>query len=259
MSLEGKVALVTGASRGIGEYIARHLASAGATVAVAARTEEVTDPRLPGTIHSVSRAITDAGGKALPVRMDVRSPESIAEGIEKTAAELGRLDIIVNNAAVLVPGTIETIQERHITLIWEIDLRGPLLVMRHSIPHMRKAGGGHIINISSAGAIFPGPGPYANPRKGGAFYGMLKAGLERYSQGLAMELQDANIAVNVLSPEGRIKTPGNVFAENSRENPNLDFEPADLMGKAAAWICQQPATYTGHILFDSEVCREQGL
>jgi NAD(P)-dependent dehydrogenase (short-subunit alcohol dehydrogenase family) len=124
---------------------------------------------------------------------------------------------------------------------------------------MRKAGGGHIINISSAGAIFPGPGPYANPRKGGAFYGMLKAGLERYSQGLAMELQDANIAVNVLSPEGRIKTPGNVFAENSRENPNLDFEPADLMGKAAAWICQQPATYTGHILFDSEVCREQGL
>jgi NAD(P)-dependent dehydrogenase (short-subunit alcohol dehydrogenase family) len=259
MSLEGKVALVTGASRGIGEYIAKHLARAGATVAVAARTEEVTDPRLPGTIHSVSKAITDAGGKALPVRMDVRSPESIAEGIEKTSAELGRLDIIVNNAAVLVPGTIETIQERHITLIWEIDLRGPLLVMRHSIPHMRKAGGGHIINISSAGAIFPGPGPYANPRKGGAFYGMLKAGLERYSQGLAMELQDANIAVNVLSPEGRIKTPGNVFAENSRENPNLDFEPADLMGKAAAWICQQPPAYTGHILFDSEVCREQGL
>ena len=259
MSLEGKVALVTGASRGIGEYIAKHLAGAGATVAVAARTEEVTDPRLPGTIHSVSAAINEAGGKAMPLKMDVRSPESIAEGVERTVNELGRLDIVVNNAAVLVPGTIETIQERHIALIYEIDLRGPLLVMRNSIPHLRKAGGGKIINISSAAAIFPGPGPYENPRSGGAFYGMIKAGLERYSQGLAMELQDAGIAVNCLSPEGRIKTPGNVFGENSRENPNLDFEPADMMGKATVWICEQPASYTGHILFDTEVCRANNL
>jgi NAD(P)-dependent dehydrogenase (short-subunit alcohol dehydrogenase family) len=259
MALEGKVALVTGASRGIGEDIAKHLARAGAAVAVAARTEEVTDPRLPGTIHSVAKAITDAGGKALAVKMDVRSPESIAEGVEKTVNELGRLDIVVNNAAVLVPGTIETIQERHINLIYEIDLRGPLLVMRNAIPHMRKGGGGWIINISSVAGIFPGPGPYENPRKGGAFYGMVKAALERYSQGLAMEVQDGNISVNVLSPEGRIRTPGNMFAENSRENPSLEFESADLMGKAAVWICEQPASYTGHILFDSEVCRDQGL
>jgi citronellol/citronellal dehydrogenase len=259
MTLEGRAALVTGASRGIGADIARHLARAGAAVAVAARTEEVTDPRLPGTIHTVAKEINDAGGRAVAVKMDVRSPESIAEGVEKAVAELGRLDIVVNNAAVLVPGTIETIAERHINLIWEIDLRGPLLVIRNAIPHLRRAGGGDIINISSAGALFPGPGPYVNPRKGGAFYGMLKAGLERYSQGLAMELQDANIAVNVLSPEGRIRTPGNLFAEQSRDNPTLEFETADLMGKAAVWICEQPPTYTGHILFDSEVCRDHGL
>jgi citronellol/citronellal dehydrogenase len=259
MSLQGKVALVTGASRGIGEDIAKHLAAAGASVAVAARTEEVTDPRLPGTIHSVAQAINDAGGKAAAVKMDVRNPESIAEGVQKTIDLFGRLDIVVNNAAVLVPGTIETIQERHINLIWEIDLRGPLLVMKHAIPHLRAAGGGKIINISSVAAVFPGPGPYDNPRKGGAFYGMLKAGLERYSQGLAMELQDANIAVNSLSPEGRIKTPGNLFGENTRENPNLEFEAADLMGKATVWICEQPPSYTGHLLFDNEVCRDNGL
>ncbi|MBI5948754.1 MAG: SDR family NAD(P)-dependent oxidoreductase [Chloroflexi bacterium] len=259
MSLEGKVALVTGASRGIGEYIAYHLARAGASVAIAARTEEVKDPRLPGTIHSVAKTIEDAGGRALAVRMDMREPEEIAAGVKRTAEHFGRLDIVVNNAAILVPGTIESIQLRHIDLIWQVDLRGPILLMREAIPHLRAAGGGHIINISSVAAVFPGPGPYAQPRKGGAFYGMIKAGLERLTQGLAMEVQEDAIAVNALSPQGRIRTPGNMFAQNDPANPSLDFEPADAMGKAARWICEQPASYTGHILFDEDLCRERGL
>src|SRR5690606_144619 len=99
----------------------------------------------------------------------------------------------------------------------------------------RKAGGGHIINVSSVAGVFPGPGPYATPRKGGAFYGMIKSGLERFSQGAAMELQDDGIAVNVLSPQGRIRTPGNMFAQNDPNNPDLDFEPADKMGKGVRW------------------------
>lgn len=259
MTLENRVALVTGASRGIGEYIAVHLARAGAAVAIAARTEEVKDARLPGTIHSVAAEIAATGGKALAVRMDMREPESIAEGIRKTVAEFGRLDIVVNNAAILVPGSVESIQPRHIDLIWQVDLRGPILLMRDAIPHLRAAGGGHIINISSRAAVFPGPGPYAQSRRGGAFYGMVKAGLERLSQGLAMELQDDHISVNVLSPQGRIRTPGNVFGENDPANPNLDFEPADLMGKAARWVCEQPASFTGHILYDEELCARERL
>src|SRR5205814_7303104 len=111
----------------------------------------------------------------------------------------------------------------------------------------------------SRAGVFPGPGPYPAGRRGGSFYGMIKAGLERLSQGLAMELQDDKIAVNVLSPSGRIRTPGNVFAENDPQNPNLDFEPADLMGKGARWICEQPASFTGHILFDEELCRDKAL
>lgn len=260
MSLEGKVALVTGASRGIGEDIAKHLAAAGASVAIAARTEEVKDKRLPGTIHSVAAAINESGGKALAVKMDMREPESITAGVKQTVDHFGRLDIIVNNAAILVPGTIETIQVRHIELIWQIDLRGPLILMREAIPHMKAAGGGHIINISSAAGIFPGPGPYDNPRKGGSFYGMIKSGLERFSQGLAMELQDDKIAVNVISPQGRIKTPGNLFAENDPNNPSLEFEAADLMGKGVVWICEQePPTFTGNILFDEPFAKEKGL
>ncbi|GAB4331335.1 MAG: SDR family oxidoreductase [Dehalococcoidia bacterium] len=259
MSLEGKVALVTGASRGIGADVAKELGRAGAAVAVCARSEQVTDPRLPGTIHTVADEIRAAGGKATGIRLDVRDAESIAAAVRATVDEFGRLDIVVNNAAILVPGTLDSIQPRHIELIWQIDLRGPILLMREALPHLRAAGGGHIINVSSRAAVFPGPGPYANPRKGGAFYGMVKAGLERLSQSLAMELQEDHISVNVLSPEGVIRTPGNLFAQNDPENPNLNFEPADKMAKAARWICEQPATYTGHILFDVDVCREQGL
>ncbi len=259
MELNGKAAIVTGASRGIGEYVALELARAGVSVAVAARTTEVKDKRLPGTIHSVTQAIRDAGGTAEAVYLDMRDPDSITAGVEQTVKAFGRLDIVVNNAAILVPGTIESIQPRHIDLIWQVDLRGPILLMREAIPHLRKAGGGHIINVSSVAGVFPGPGPYENPRKGGAFYGMIKAGLERLSQGLAMELQDDRIAVNVLSPQGRIRTPGNMFAQNDPNNPDLDFEPADKMGKGIRWICEQDASYTGQILFDEDLCREQGL
>lgn len=259
MSLEGRKALVTGASRGIGADVAKALAKAGAAVAVTARSEEVTDPRLPGTIHSVAKEITDAGGKAVAIRLDVRDPESIAAGVQQAAEALGGLDIIVNNAAILVPGTLESVQARHIDLIWQIDGRGPLLVMKEALPHLKQAGRGHIINVSSRAAVFPGPGPYDNPRAGGGFYGMIKAGLERYSQALAMELQGDHISVNVLSPQGRIRTPGNLFAENDRENPSLDFETAEAMAKGTVWLCEQPPEYTGHIHFDEDLVREQGL
>lgn len=259
MELNGKVALVTGASRGIGEYVALELGRAGCAVAVCARTEEVKDKRLPGTIHSVAQAIRDEGGTAEGIFMDMREPESIAAGVAKTLERFGRLDIVVNNAAILVPGTLETIQPRHIDLIWQVDLRGPLLLMREAVPHMRNAGEGKIINVSSRAGVFPGPGPYAEGRRGGAFYGMVKAGLERFSQGLAMELQDDKIAVNVLSPQGRIKTPGNVFAQNNPDNPDLDFEPAHAMARGTRWICEQGPEFTGHILFDEELCRDKGL
>ena len=139
-ALDGKVAIVTGASRGIGEYIARALAGAGAAVVVAARSTEVTDKRLPGTIYTVAEHIRERGGRALPIRLDVRDAASITDCVQQTVAEFGRIDIVVNNAAILIPGTIETVQPRHLDLIWQIDLRGPLLLIREALPHMRAAG-----------------------------------------------------------------------------------------------------------------------
>lgn len=259
-SLDGRTALVAGASRGIGEYMAKALAAAGAKVAVAARTVEVTDKRLPGTIHSVAQSINESGGEAIPVVMNMRDPESISVGVAEAAEKLGGLDIIINNAAILVPGSLESVLERHIELIWQVDLRGPLLLMKAALPHLKTAGAGDLINISSIAAVFPGHGPYQEVRQGdGAFYGMVKAGLERASQGLARELQVDNIKVNVLSPQGRIKTPGNIWAENDPDNPTLEFEAADEMAKSSVWICEQPSTFTGHILYDQDLCKEQNL
>ena len=263
MSLENKVAIVAGASRGIGADIAKYLAAAGAKVAVAARTVEVTDPRLPGTIHSVSEEIAAAGAAALPVVMNLRDAESITGAVDQVIAEWGRIDILVNNAAIFIPGDIVGARERHIELSIAINLVGPIIAMRAVVPHMREAGGGHIINVSSRGSIMPGVGPYTEEqiaRVGDLLYGPEKSGLEHFSQRQAMALQGDNIAVNVLSPNGRIKTPGNLFFENDPENPTLDFETADDMGKATVWMCEQDASsYTGNIVYDEDVVREHNL
>jgi citronellol/citronellal dehydrogenase len=263
MALNGKVAVIVGGSRGIGRDVAVALAEAGADIVVGARSETVSDPRLPGTIHTVAREIEQRGRRALAVKVDVTKDEELEALMQRTMETFGRLDILFNNAAILVPGTLRTVQLRHLDLMWRVDLRGLLLGMRYALEPMAKSGGGHIINVSSRAGVFPGPGPYSaeqRARSGGAFYGMVKAGLERFSQSLAMEVANDNIAVNVLSPQGRIKTPGNVFAQNSRENPNLDFEEAVAMGKAAVWICEQdPQQFSGNILFDQDLCLQQGL
>lgn len=262
-SLEGRVAIITGASRGIGRDLAVGLAGAGAAIVVAARSESVTDPRLPGTIYTVAEEVKARGGRALPVKLDVTKDEEIEQMVKRTLETFGRIDILINNAAILVPGNTRTVQPRHLDLIYRINLRGPILCIRATLDAMVASGGGHIINVSSRAGVFPGPGPYAEDRAGGtrgSFYAMTKAGLERYSQALAMELQPDGIAVNVLSPAGRIATPGNKFAANNREHPDLEFEEALAMEKATVWLCRQdPRRYTGHILFDDDVVKEHGL
>lgn len=255
--LDGRKALVTGSSRGIGADIARGLAAHGAAVAVAARSdEESPDPRLPGTIRTVAEEIRAAGGTAVPIPLDVRDPDSIGRAVERTAAELGGFDLLVNNAAVLVPGTLESVKDRHIDLIWQLDLRGPILLAKAAVPYLKEAGGGDIINISSGAADFPGPGPYEDPRSGGQFYGMVKAGLERFTQGIAMELQEHRIACNVLTLRYLIKTPGHWYALTTPDKPQTEFEEATWMARAAVWIAGQPPSYTGRIV-DDQAMRDE--
>ena len=253
MSLDGKVALVAGSSRGIGADIARYLGRAGAKVSVAARTEEVKDRRLPGTIHSVTQEITNEGGTALAVLMILRDPESIISAVQKVADEWGRIDIVVNNAAIFVPGDLESVQDRHIELSFAVNLRGPILTMRAAIPHMRASGGGHIINISSRGALFPGPGPYDSSRRpgGDVFYGAQKAAIERFTQGQAMLLQDDNIAVNVLSP-GSLRSEGSAAIPWTQRDWHERVDP-EVVGPCAVYLALQDArSFTGQLVLRAE-------
>jgi citronellol/citronellal dehydrogenase len=265
MALTDKVVIIVGASRGIGRDMAVALAGAGADIVVTARSETQPDPRLPGTIHTVAKEVEARGRRALPLRVDATKDEDLEMMVARTQESFGRIDALIYNPSVLIPGTTRTVQPRHLDLLWRLNMRAPIMTFRAVLDPIKATGGGHLIYISSRAGVFPGPGPYseeqqARARTAGAFYGMTKAGFERYVQSLAAEIQADNIAANVLSPQGRIKTPGNIYAQNSRDNPDLDFEEAVAMGKAARFILEQdPQTFTGNILFDEDLVTQHGL
>src|SRR4029453_10860988 len=261
MKLADKVAIVGGASRGIGKDIALAFAAEGARVIVVARSEVEPDPRLPGTIHQTVQEITAAGGQAIAVKADISDEEQVNAMTQRTLDTFGRIDILVNNAAVLVPRGILDLPTRHLDLHYRVNIKGPILCIRAVLPTMLQQGQGWIINISSNAAIFPGPGPYTDVQPVRAFmFAATKAALERLTQGLAVEYQAQGVSANVLSPVGRVRTPGNVFGMTPPSGTPEPFEKAEAMGKAAVFIASQPPqSFTGHILFDEEMVRQHQL
>jgi NAD(P)-dependent dehydrogenase (short-subunit alcohol dehydrogenase family) len=261
MELADRVAIVGGASRGIGKDIALALAAEGVKVVVVARSEVEPDPRLPGTIHQTVQEIEAAGGQAIAVKADISDEDQITTMITRTLDTYGRIDILINNAAVLVPRGILDLPTRHIDLHNKVNIKGPILCIRAVLPTMLAQQQGWVINVSSRAAVFPGPGPYKDVPSSRAFmYAATKAALERLTQALAIEYQDKGISFNVLSPSGRIRTPGNVFGMTRPGETPEPFEAAIAMGKSAVFICaQNPRTFTGNILFDEEVVRLHNL
>jgi NAD(P)-dependent dehydrogenase (short-subunit alcohol dehydrogenase family) len=261
MKLADKVAIVGGASRGIGKDIALALAAEGAKVVVVARSEVEPDPRLPGTIHQTVQEIEAIGGQAIAVKADISDEEQVEAMTKRTLDTFGRIDILINNAAVLVPRNILDLPTRHIDLHNKVNIKGPILCIRAVLPTMLQQQQGWVINISSRAAVFPGPGPYKDAAPTRAFmYAATKAALERLTQALAVEYQDHGISFNALSPIGRIRTPGNVFGMTKPGDPPGPFEKAEAMGKSAVFICcQDPRTFTGNLLFDTEVVRTHNL
>ena len=203
-SLHDKVAIVTGASRGIGKAMALGLAEAGASVVVAARTAEAR-AGLPGTIHDTVAEIEARGGRALAVACNVREEDSIRDMVNTTLDEFGAVDVLVNNAGIggYAPFLQMTLREWDLNMA--INLRAPFIACQATVPIMIEQGGGSIINVSSHAAtnIFSstlGEDHDAGITLIGQAYGTAKAGLERLTWGLATELGPHNIAVNALKP-----------------------------------------------------------
>lgn len=251
MKLSNRVAIVTGGSKGIGAAIARRLASAGATVVIAARSIDAAADDLPGTANAVIHAIEGAGGRAVAISCDVENAESRALLVSEVMQRFGRIDILVNNAgrAVLEPHD----GWRMIDLRSQLEqyVLGPIDLVMHVLPHMKTRGEGWIVNLgSSSGLQVRGVDidpPFGNDL---AFYGGIKAMVHRYSTGLATELKDWNIAVHVVAPTTAIITPGTDALGLTAEDKNVDFEQVEHIAEAALALVEQPASVrTGLVAF----------
>ena len=260
--LAGRVALVTGASRGIGEAIARRFAAEGALVGVTARTQQEGDHRFSGSIASTVQAIRGAGGTAVAVQADLSRPEDRTRVIETVSAELGPIDVLVNNAAITYFTPSGEFDLRRYQLMFDVQVLAPFHLSQLVIPGIRDGARaarlrpGWILNISSPAAIHPKGPPFAG---GGAHtvYGMCKAALERFSTGLAAELYDDGIAVNALSPTGLVVTPGVVHHQLDKRIPKERHEPVEVMAAAALLLCaQDPKALTGRIAYSQELLDE---
>src|SRR5262245_52701208 len=257
--LSGKVAIVTGASRGIGAAIAQRFAAGGATLAITARTAEEGDHRLEGSLATTAKAIETVAGRALPIVADLARPEDRARLVHTVEQELGPIDVLVNNAAVTYFEPVAGFPEKRFELMFTVQVRAPFELAQLVLPAMRARRQGWILNISSRAAIHPSGPPY-NARPGSTVYGMCKAALERFSTGLAAEVHDDNVAVNALSPSGLVATPGTVFHGLTRDVPAHRLEPPEVMAEAAYALCTgDPAKLTGRIAYARPLLQELGL
>lgn len=246
-SLAGKVAFVAGASRGIGAAIAAGLARAGATVAVAARSEQ--EGRIPGTIGAVADRITAAGGHALAIPCDVTSAESVETAVDATVAEFGGIDILIANAGVMWLGPIESTPLKRWQLCLNVNLTGVFMVTKAVIPHIRARGGGSMIAVTTTGVDMIDRGSNA--------YWVSKCAVERLYLGLAADLKPDNIAVNCLAPAKVVLTEGWQAAGDGRTIPPEMVEPPELMAQAATLLAGQDATGITGTVQRSEVLLAQ--
>jgi len=254
--LKGRVAVVTGASRGIGEAIALRYAMEGAKVVVSARTVESSDHHLPGTIKATVERIKAAGGDALAVRADLASSEDRHQLIESALEAYGKVDILVNNAAITYFIPVTDFPEKRFRLMMDVQVWAPFELSQLVLPGMRERGSGWILNISSHAAIHPAKGM---PGRGGTVYGMCKAALERFTTGLAQEVFDENIGVNVISP-GLVATPGVMHHKLINESNKDRVTPVEDMAEACLRLVHgDPKEITGRIDYADQVLKEFSL
>ena len=252
MSLAGKTLFITGASRGIGLAIALRAARDGANIAVAAKTAEA-HPKLEGTIYTAAAEIEAAGGKALPLVVDVRDEANVQEAVEKTVAAFGGIDICINNAsAIQLTGTLATDMKRY-DLMHQINTRGTYLVSKTCIPHLKRAANPHVLNLSPP--LDMKPKWFGNH----VAYTMAKYGMSMCVLGMAEEFRDDGVAFNALWPRTGIATAA-IKNALAGEAGMLMCRTPEIMADAAHEILIRPArSFTGNFVIDDVILYEAGV
>jgi NAD(P)-dependent dehydrogenase (short-subunit alcohol dehydrogenase family) len=248
VKLDGKVAIVTGASRGVGAAAAVALAREGVAVACAARATDADPLRLPGTIDSTVRQVIDAGGRALAVPTNLAREDEIERMVTVTVEHFGRLDILVNNAAITFPGDLDVPLKRY-DLMMAVNLRAPLVAAHAAVPHMRQEDEGAILNVSSAAALMYVPGLMV--------YGMSKIAMEHLTVSLAAHLADDRIAVNTFRIDLPVASEG--FVANTPDFDHSDWEPTEVPAEGIVWMLRQPPSYTGQNIGMAALRDEAGI
>jgi citronellol/citronellal dehydrogenase len=252
MSLENHTLFITGASRGIGLAIALRAARDGANIAIAAKTDKP-HPKLPGTIFTAADEIAAAGGKALPLVVDVRDEAQVKGAIEQTVATFGGIDIVVNNASAVSRTPVVDTDMRRFDLLYQINTRGTFMVSKYAVPHLAKAKNPHILMNS----------PPLDFREkwfaGSTGYSIAKYGMSLVALGLAGELRSAGIAVNTLWPRTTIATAAIKNLLGGDRVMQMSRKP-EIMADAAYLIFQKPAkTFTGNFLIDDTFLAGEGV
>lgn len=251
-SLKGKTLFITGASRGIGLAIALRAARDGANIAIAAKTAEP-HKHLPGTIYTAADEIEKAGGKALPLMVDIRSEELVQDAVEKTVARFGGIDICVNNASAISLTGTEATEMKRWDLMHQINARGTFLVSKTCIPYLRKAANPHVLMLS------PPLDMSAKWFAPHVAYTMAKFGMSLCVLGMSEEFRSNGIAFNALWPRTAIATAAVEFALGGDAMMKASRTP-DILADAAQLILTKPArTFTGNFIIDDTFLWENGV
>ncbi len=251
-SLKGKTLFITGASRGIGHAIALRAARDGANVVIAAKTTE-TNPRLPGTIYSAAKDVESAGGRALPLVVDVRDEAQVKAAVDECAKVFGAIDILVNNAsAISLSGTRETPMKRY-DLMHQINVRGSFLCAQACLPLLEKSDNAHILELSPPLTLDPRwYGPHVA-------YTLSKMNMSALVLGWAEEFRSIGIAANALWPRTLIATAAVQNLLGGEESMKRSRSP-EIMADAAHAILTRPSREcTGNFFIDEDVLRSEGI
>jgi len=260
--LDGKVVVVTGASRGIGAEVAALLASEGARVVCAARTLREGQHQLAGALETTVDGIRARGGEAHAVAVNIADPVECEKLLESARKTYGPVDVLVNNAALTYFVPIKDYAVNKWIQSWNVNLHAPFVLSQLALRDMIPRRSGAIVNIGSGAAIGPGRGPYPDASaglRGGTCYGAQKAALERFTQGLAAEVYPHGVSVTCVSPSQVVPTPGTVYHKLVKSMDDPRGEPPELMAKAVLLLATEPLDrVTGRVCYSQQILGEFG-